>query len=86
MLRLEAEEKEVKLQTNRIYFEEKLIVELVKNFVRRVVETGVRVRPLEEEVGVVGEKELSEITLKQDSSREKCVYLEMFSSNFLMTL
>lgn len=39
LLRLEAEEKEVKLQNSRIFFEERLITELLKVFVKAVKET-----------------------------------------------
>ena len=45
LLRLEAEEKDIKLQNARIYFEEKLIVEMLKNFVKAVKSVEVRARP-----------------------------------------
>jgi hypothetical protein len=81
LLRLEAEEKEVRLQNSRIYFEEKLIMEMLKNFIKTVKEIETRVRPTSSPT-----KDLSEVVLRQDSSRCKLVFLELFASNFLMTL
>jgi hypothetical protein len=50
LLRLEAEEKEVRLLNSRIYFEEKPFMELLKNFIKTVKETETRIRPISDVV------------------------------------
>lgn len=72
------------MQNARIYFEEKLIVEMLRSFIKAIRNVEERVRPSES--SPLKGKDLSEVVLRADSSRCQLPFLDLFCSNFLMTL